>query len=347
MRCAAWVGLVVALTCLISNPVLGQAGGSLPAILVPANGPEVPPLGIAPVASIHAFDAVLWAWSGRTETHEVALPEVSWNRVMLTLHSWPNHPDGDPWDRLLMVSIGGIQDGNGQWAERPSEVLRVTTPRTEFDVTEDITEYASILHGKEHLNVSVSLASYDRRGLFADVTIDFYNEPVAAGDHAFDRVLSPHRWTGVNGGAGATRSTLMDFGPDQPALAVVELFTSGHAAAGEFWWQVNAASPPRFGIFVDDVRIGTVYAMPYIYALLGFYGSTGELVHEPMWWTAQKALDRAGIHGGTGEIPAYRAVLPEEMLPLLTGERDVRVTRENHGGNWPTTVSFLMDDALV
>lgn len=328
MRCAPFVAACAVL--LFATPSGLAQAASDPPVLLPQFGPEVPPAALEPVASIHAFDAVLWVWSGRTETHEVQLPGVEWDRVFLTLKSWPNHPDGDPWDRLLMVSL------------EKTEVLRSTTPRTDFTLVEDVTEYASILRGQATLNVSVALASYDRNGLFADVTLDFYDEPAAGlGDHEYDDAVSALRWSGVGRSPGTT--TTATFPDAAPSRATIEFFTSGHGPEGEFWWQVNPTSPPRFAIYVDEVKVGSVYAMPYLYAFLGFYGSTGELLHEPMWWTAQRVMDQAGLTTGNGEVPPYRAEVPAEMLELLTGDRTVRVERENHGGHWPTSVTFLLD----
>lgn len=309
-------------------------GGHVPSILVPAQGPEVPPT-TDPVASVHAVDAVLWQWSGATRAYTVPVPTEDWNRVFLTFHSWPNHPGGDPWDRLFMVAIDD------------AEVLHGTTPRGDFTISEDVTEYASIIRDEATMTIRVSLSSWAGAGLFADVTLDFYNDPATApaGDQAFDTVVSPFRFAGVNGRGPVTRTTTVTFPADAPSSAVVELFTSGHGADGEFWYQdTRLRDVPRFHILVDGEVVGEVEAMPYVYALLGFDGSElSWTINQHAWWSLHAVLDVVGVHHGVGEIPAYRAVVPDDLLPLLSGERTVEVVRENHNGNWPTSVSFLMD----
>jgi hypothetical protein len=100
-----------------------------------------------------------------------------------------------------------------------------------------------------------------------------------------------------------------------------------------------------------------VRAMHYIYALAGFgnenantacvgpgTSSTGDTLHPIMWWTAQQAADRAGIHGGVGEIPQYRIVVTDPgHLALLSGARTVRILQENGLSVWYSSLSFLLD----
>jgi hypothetical protein len=263
--------------------------------------------------------------------------------LFLYYRSHPNHPGGDPWDRTFAVFLGGVRDAQGAWIERPSEVLHGTTTRGDFDITEDVTEYASILRDKTRLNVSFHIDSWVGNGIMTTVRLDFFDDPTApAGDHEYDEVVSPFRFTGVGRAPGVTQRVTFPDVP--PSRATLELFTSGHGPDGEFWWMTGNAQPPRFAIFVDGERVGTVHAMPYIYALLGFDGDQlAWTINQHAWWSVHLVLDRLGVHHGVGEIPSYRAEMPAEMLPLLTGDRDVRVVRENHGGSWPTSVNFLLD----
>lgn len=331
--------LPVALLMLTMLVPAAFAGGSEPVLLVPANGPEVPAVS-DPVAVLTPFVEEVWVWSGATRTHTVQVPDVDFDRAFMVWESDPVDGNGDPWDRLGMVALQG------------TEVLRTITPRAHYDITEDITEYASLIRPGEPLDVSVSLSSWAEAGLWASVTILLYaDEPtVAAGDARADTVVSPFRFTGVNGnartGPDVLRSATVTFPASAPSAAVLELFTSGHGGDGEFWylWVDEDQSLPTFEVLVDGVKVGEVQAMPYVYAFLGFCCGNlwNDYVHTAMWWSAHLALDRAGVNTGNGEVPAYRAELPADVLPLLTGEQDVVVQRTTHGGTWPTSVSFLL-----
>src|SRR5581483_2993656 len=144
----------------------------------------------------------------------------------------------------------------------------------------------------------------------------------------------------------------IDFGAGTPASAQIDLFLSGHSSE-EFWYAPtvngnNSALPRIFHVLIDGKEIGKVVGMPYVYALAGFDGSTGDTLHPILWWTLQQALDEVGLHTGVGEIPAYRVVVPSSMLYLLDGVHTVEIVQE-HGpadagiGRWITSVRAMMD----
>ena len=91
---------------------------------------------------------------------------------------------------------------------------------------------------------------------------------------------------------------------------------------------------------VDGTEVATARAMPYLYALLGFENGNSTL-HPPMWWTAQQAMDKAGVHTGVGEIPSYRATLPVDVVAKLTGNHAIEVTLDGKG-LWITSLAFLV-----
>lgn len=300
-------------------------------VLVPEQGPDTPPV-TEPVSRVTAFEEELWRFTAGTRTNRVDVEDAAWNRVFLRFHSWPNHPDGDPWDRLFRVAVEGTQ------------VLHGTTTRGDFEITEDLTEYATLFSG-DVVDVSVYLDSWVGAGIFVSAELLFYQEPTAViGDSPVDEIRSAFTFRGVSGTS--THTTTTTFGDEPPERAIIEVFTSGHTQDGEFWYlnALGEPEPPRFQVYVDDAHVGTVHAMPYVYALLGFDGSpTAWLINQHLWWSGHQVLDQAGVYTGVANIPPYRAELPDGLLPLLTGDRTVTLVKETHGGSWPTSVNFLMD----
>ncbi len=321
-------------------PVLPVAGHAIQGI--PQNGPDIP--AALPVASLTPFEDDEWTFRGGVKTAMITVPDVPWTRVVLT---YENHPIGDPWDRLFMVAVGGV------------EVLHGTTPRTDFTVSKELTEFAAILPPGAEVPVAHTIGTWvGNPGFSITIRLDFYDDPLGLAMHKPNEIVPAWLWTSTNG-HGSSRTTTVDFG-DAPERAVIELTTSGHGTE-EFWYQspLFPPSPREYHLFVGDHEVGTIVMMPYIYALLGFcsgepypWGCTLQpfdrmYTHRAMWWTAQQVLDAAGIHTGVGEVPPYRIEVPPEHLPLLAGQQEVRLVQERGYGSWITSVTFLMDDQLV
>lgn len=304
------------------------AWSASPAILLPDQGPQAP-APLTPVASVTAFDNEVYSYAEGVRTRTITVPDVAWNRVVLTFHGMPG---GDPWDRFFGVGIAG------------AEVLRGTTPRADFTLTKDVTEYASLLPPGGSADVNLFYGTYVGAPSIT-VRLDFYDDPSAALVRApADHVVRPFAWR-YFGGNGAVLAGTATFPEAPPASATVELSLSGHGEA-EFWYQYGTPIPRTFHIYVDGVEIGQAKAMPYVYALLGFSGGAiwNDVVHAALWWTAPRALDEAGIHGGIGEIPPYRAEIPADFLPLLTGAKEVRIVQEGNTGYWITGLAFLLHE---
>lgn len=306
--------------------LLPVAGAS--PLLVPVQGDADVPAATTPVATVHAFVDERFAFTEGVRTRTIELP-TGWDRVVLTFSS---RPDRDPWDRLFSVGIGG------------ANVLQGTTPRAAFTLAKDVTEYAALLPPGGTTTVQLYMGTYVG-ALLGSVRLDFYaDEPAPA-------LVAPSRasvepiaaWAYLAGGSRVGRDVA--FGADAPARVTLELRTSGHGGEGEFWY---ASAPPRvatFRVLVDGVEVGHATAMPYVYALVGFDGGSifNDRVHPAMWWTAQQAADAAGVHTGVGEVPAYRADVGSEMLPLFTGARRVELVQDTGGGNWVTSLHVLVD----
>lgn len=299
-----------------------------PALLLPDQGPQAP-APLFPVATVVAFDNETYSYTEGVRTATIAVPGVAWNRVVLTFHG---DPGGDPWDRFFGVGIGG------------AEVMRGTTPRADFTVTEDVTEHASLLPPGGTAQVQLFYGTYvgaPRLG----VKLDFYDDPSAALVRApADAVVRPFAWS-YFGGHGSAIARNATFPAAAPAAATVELFITGHGGA-EFWYQDGLPVPRTFAIHVDGVLVGQAKSMPYVYALLGFSGGTvwNSYVHPLMWWTGQRALNEAGVHTGVGEIPPYRAEIAPEHLHLLTGEREVKLVQHGQSGYWIASVNVLLHE---
>lgn len=313
-------------TLLLAALLLAPAVGAAP--MPPAAPDPDVPAATAPIHVARPFVDERFSFTEGHRTRAVDVPE-GWSRVVLVVAS---RPDGDPWDRLFGVSLGDV------------EVLRGTTPRADFTLRKDVTEHASLLPQGGSANVSLFLGTWVG-ALLASVSLEFYaDEPTAAlvAPPAED-ALAVARWRYMSGGAvaGAT----VRFPDEAPSRATLLLTTSGHGPDGEFWWMRVPPKTATFRVLVDGQEVGRVVAMPYVYALVGFSNSlvVDTVVHPAMWWSYHRALDAAGVHTGVGEIPAYRADVPEDLLPLLAGERNVEVVQDTGGGTWVTSAAFLLD----
>lgn len=308
--------------------VSGVAAQNVPPQMLPQEGPDVPSSPL-PAATVKVLEADHWAWTEelRERTFVVPTPPSgadAWQRIILVVRI---QPVGDPWDRLFIGTIG------------PAEVLHGTTPRADMTVRREVTEYASLLVPGQNGTAGLYLSSWDGGGLLSWVTLEFHDDPSGALVEEAGSVVSPFRIAGLCGTG--LRTTTVTFPAEAPTKSTVELYLSGHGAA-EFWWQSSIIQPRHFEITVDGVLVGRATALPYIYAFLGFYGTPG-LLHGPMWWTAQQALDIAGVHTGVGEIPPYRVSVDDDALPMLTGNRTVGLRSTYGGCVWIASVNFLLD----
>lgn len=300
-----------------------------PAHMLPQEGPDAP-TPLFPAATVWAFDNETYSYTEGVRATTIAVPSVAWNRVVVTFRGLPG---GDPWDRFFGVGIGG------------AEVLRGTTPRTDFTVTKDVTEFASLLPPGGSAEVNVFYGSYVGAPQVT-VKLDFYDDPAAPAlaKAPADHVVRPFAWA-YFGGHGSSVVRNATFPATAPSSGAVELSLSGHGQA-EFWYQYGLPFPRIFTVYVDGVAIGQARALPYVYALLGFEGSPlyNDVVHPVMWWSAHRALDVAGVHTGPGEIPPYRADIPPEHLGLFTGAKEVKLVQSGNTGYWIGSVTFLLNE---
>lgn len=297
-------------------------------LLVPQQGdPDVPATG-APVASVVAFQDERFQMTEGHRERAVAMPAVAYDRVVLTFST---RQDGDPWDRLFGVSIGGV------------EVLRGTTPRTAMTLSKDVTEHLALLPQGGEARVAVHLASWVGKGILATARLDFYDdEPTAMGaPHAAS--LPVARWAYLSGGARAGAD--VTFGETAPERATLHFTTSGHGQAGEFWYLEAPPAVARFRILVDGEEVAQATAMPYVYALVGLGGSSvvNDALHMAIWWSAFRAADAAGAHVGVGEVTSYRVEVDPAQLHLFAGERRVEVVQDSGAGTWVTSLAVLVD----
>ncbi len=321
------LALALALLVLLPAALAGPAG---PTVLTPQQGPTAP-VATAPVATLTPFVNDPWSYAGGTRTQMVTIPTVAWNRVVLTFH---DDSGTDPWDRLAMVGVAG------------AEVLHATTARAPMTLTKDITSYAALLAPGSTVPVDLNFGTYV--GVqYLSVRLDFYEEPTAAAVEGAHAATFPvFEFAGLCCDGSAADATVA-FPAAAPSRAIVELTTSGHGQDGEFWY-LNTAhpTPPTFHVLVDGVEVAQATALPYTYALVGF-SPQDPTIHGAMWWTAQQAANDAGVHAtGTGVIPPYRGELPADVLPLLTGARDVKVVESwnaGEGGYWPVSLTLHLD----
>lgn len=317
----------IALTLALAVSAFGPADDTAGVPYV--EGPDVPTYSAAD-AVVTPFADERWSFTegARWRTIDVpALPpgatDGAWDRVYLVFSS---RTDGDPWDRLFGVSIGDV------------EVLRGTTPRTAFTVRKDITEYASLLVPGDRVPVGMYFATWVG-AMHNTVRLEFYDdEPVPAARPEVDRVVGSWVWRGPGGNPKQVTTTSV-FPDTATGSAVAEFTLSGHGADGEFWYL--SAKPATFHLKVDGDEVMTVTALPYVYALAGTNGNNGD--NGPIWWSAHRYLDQAGVHHGVGPIPPYRAILDADEVAKLRGAKTVELIQETGAGYWPGSVSFLLD----
>lgn len=297
-------------------------------------GPDVPTVGTPVVVQV--FDDERFTCTETSRTRTIAVPEGTWDRVVLEITITP---DGDPWDRVFGVAIGGV------------EVLRGTTPRTEMTLRKDVTRYARLLPPGGTADVSLLLGSYVG-SLLGSVHLELYAaEPTAAVVRAPVDPVAAVTWGSLNGTLTTVGATVA-LPAQQPARAQVQLTISGHGAE-EYG---NSAQPRRFRVLVDGTEVALFVSMPYTYAFLGLGGpdantpcvgpgtsAAGDALHPVMWWTAQRALDAAGVHPGVGEIPPFVAPVDEAQLGLLTGARRIEVVQIGGASRWITSLALLLE----
>lgn len=304
---------------------------------VPQEGPDVP-TATPPDVVVVAFEDEYWHNTEGPRTHFIKVPlpptgpGTGWDRIILNYRQYPSQDPAqqDPWDRLCSAGIAGV------------EVLRCTTPRTDFTLRKDVTEFARLLPLGQLVGIIANTGSYDQPqfyqgGQWVTLWLEFYNtEPTKA------LVPSPatvvpgwyHRHMCANG---VPLAATVAFPTQAPSSAIVEVTLSGHGSE-EFWGTLD---PRAFRLYVDGQELAQVVTFPYKYANYGYYGAA-YTQHPLEWWTLHQALDIAGVHTGVGEIPPYRAPVLPEHLALLAGNRTVELVGENGRCYWPASVSFLL-----
>ncbi len=334
MRRPAVLAVLLAAVAAVTVPAQARppGAGGVPYGLPQAPDPDVPPQ-TAPVATVTAFQDETYRETEGTRTKRVAMPRLpkgraGWDRIVVV---FTGVPDGDPWDRLFGVAVGN------------AEVIRGTTPRTSFTVRKDVTELAALFPSGARQRVSMTSGAYEG-GQKYTVRFEFYlDEPTARFFTRAKGAVGVFAFASIDGD-GKYKQQRITFPKTAPAAAYVDVTLSGHTGTGEFWYLPeggNSPDPRTFHVYVDGVEVGAVIAMPYVYALLGFGGATGTTLHPLMWWTGQQALDQAGVHTGTGEIPPYRIEVPPDKLALFTGRRLVQVVQENGGPRWVTSLRVV------
>lgn len=288
----------------------------------PEVGPDAPRSPF-PKATVVAFEDEEYRFTAGTRYREIDVPS-GWSRVVL---EYRQRPDGDPWDRLFQVFFGD------------AEVLRGTTPRTDFTVEKDVTRYASLLPQGGKARVGIDTSAWDQPAFaqFVTVKLHFYDDATSAlVEPAADVVVPVTRSVGMCQGSVATRA--VEFPATPQSDVTLEFFASNHGdEEAQFFSR-------RFDVVVDGEVLTQVYVFPYRYAWIGAYGGNDDL-HVAMWWSAFRALDVLGVHTGPGEIPPYRLQLDAEQSAKLVGAKTVEVRAQSvYGCVWITSLSFLMSE---
>ncbi len=332
------------------QPACGTNPAPAPALLLSLNlGTPLAPDPDYPTATkadaiVTAFDRERFVFTEDVRFRTMVVPPLPraapagtlWDRVELV---FDNVQPGDPFDRVFGVSVNGV------------ELMRGTTPRTPFVMRRDVSKLSTLFKPGSTVTVGLMDGTYLGEQQ-PTVRFEFYDGEITGARQAKARRVVPiQSFKSLNGNL-CRLLTRVNFGAGLPANAQIDLFLSGHSSE-EFWYgpTVNAnneATPRVFHVLIDGKGVGKVVGMPYVYALAGLDGSTGDTLHPILWWTLQNALDRIGLHTGVGEIPAYRIVVKPAMLYLLNGTHDVEIVQENGPddagiGRWITSVRAVMD----
>lgn len=287
----------------------------------PEFGPDVPRSPF-PMASVTVFENEMWAWTAGERTHEFDVPS-GWSRVVM---EYNQRPDGDPWDRLFVVLFDRV------------EVLRGTTPRTDFTIEKDMTRYASLLPQGGKARVTVDTSAWEIGPQYVTLKLHFY-------DDATSMLVEPAAAHAVSAYAnrGMCRGTVITtpgvaFPESAATSGTMEFFATNHGnEEAQFFSR-------HFDVYVDGEILTRVYVFPYRYAWLGVYGGN-DVAHPVMWWSAFRVLDVAGVHTGPGEIPPYRLQLDEDQLAMLAGARTVEVRAQGvYNCLWITSLAFLLEE---
>lgn len=328
------LAILLVLTGLLpAGPLVGTAAAD--PFLPHFEGPEAPPLG-EPDAVVTPFVDQVWKKTGITRGRGFTVPippsgDGQWDRVILTFDS---HPVGDPYDRLFVIMLEG------------TEVMRGTTPRTDFSVEKDLTEYLSLLTPGRNAHLRLKLSSWLGDGLTGGISLAFYDEDLTGHRHQYQHTAPVWARQTITAARGEIEGAVAL--PDVvPGSATMEIGFSAHGQEGEFWYLNGPTAPPQFAVDVNGVEIGTILPPLWIYALIGLNTADGD--QGPGFWAAQRVLDAAGVSHGWGVVPPLRMDIAEEFLPLLTGDAVVTIRRTsaavdtNGGGFFDFSPTLLLD----
>ena len=210
-----------------------------------------------------------------------------------------------------------------------------------------MTRYGALLPQGGVANVTVDTSAWEIGPQVVTLTLRFYNDATSAlVEKQHDHAISGYANQGLC--KGSVIDVPVTFPASAPANGTLEFFATGHGSEEEQFFSRH------FDVLVDGQPLATVYVFPYTYAIQGFYDPypnpyvelNNQVIHPAQWWTAQRALDVAGVHTGPGEIPPYRLQLNADQLALLSGARTVEVRAQSvYNCVWITSLSFLLDDA--
>lgn len=331
MALLAAAGLASALV-----PGPGAVHAAPPAL--PQEGPDGPTV-LPPDVVLRVFEDEYWVDEEGPRSRTVTIPvptQAFWGRILLVYRQWPNEDPAtqDPHPRRCSVAINGL------------EVLRCTTPGTDFTLTREITYYKRHFFYGLPATFTVTTGSFSEPGRYQGgqhvrLEVRFWDAGEPTGE-AFSGAAGrafPAWHLAPTCADGRALRTAVDFGTATAwGGGTIEVYLAAHGA-DEAWWA--AGRQPVFHLALDGTEVAQVLPAPYTYASDPAYG--GAYTEAPLrWWTAQRALDLAGIHTGVGELPPYRVAVLPQHLGLYRGVREVTLVGEGGGCDWPASAAFLL-----
>lgn len=336
----------------VAGPCDGKSqtppGATSSTVIAPPTAPD-PDMApeTQPDATLSPFVEETWSNEVSLRERSFRIPKVpgilQWDRVVLT---FTNRQPGDAYDRLVSVQAGGL------------ELLRMTTPRTPYQVQKDVTEVARALKPGRKVTFGILNGGYPTlpdvpAQQISTVRFDFYADEPTASRFQFARQAIPAitgRWLD---GHGCREEAVVDLGSGPQSTSTIDITLSGHGSE-EFWFCAACNSneevvPRAFHVLVDGTPIGRAISLPYVYALAGFtQRDTPHPAHPVLWWTAQREMDKLGVHTGVAEIPPFRLEVPADKLALLRGERRITLiqdggARRGYTGGWYASIRVLQD----